>query len=149
MSKRASPSNAASSASSPAAARTSASASGESHAVSVDERAPRRVERPVQAEQVVLTARRADALGAADVDDPVAGNPVGGQLGRLEALAGERLHRVAPELLDEEAHRAAPSRTDAAARAASIGSREERTAASTMAPSRSTPIIRPSRSGWA
>src|SRR2546428_12265424 len=34
------------------------------------------------------------------VDDPIADDPVDRELGALETLAGERLHRIAPELGD-------------------------------------------------
>lgn len=117
--------------------------------MTVDERPTGGIERAVQAEEMVLTARRAYPLRAANVDDPVAGDTVCCQLGRLEALTRERLYGIPPELLDEEAHCDASIRTAAASRAATIGSHERSTAASTMPPSRRTPTIRPSRSGSA
>ena len=54
--------------------------------------------RPGRVRVVALTAGggQPDALGAPDVHDPVAGNPVVRQLRRLASLPGGPVHPVAP-----------------------------------------------------
>ena len=52
----------------------------------------------------MLATGRADTLGAADVDDPVAHDAATRELCTFERLAGEGLHRVTPKLADLKTH---------------------------------------------
>jgi hypothetical protein len=49
-------------------------------------------------EQSVSASSRERAAGVVDVDDAVAGDAVGGELGRSEGFGAEGLDRVAPDL---------------------------------------------------
>ena len=58
----------------------------------------------MQAEQSVVTPGGAHAFGSADVDDAISDDAVGGDLGDIEAFAGEGLDGVAPQGADGEGH---------------------------------------------
>ena len=102
----------------------------------------------METEEVVVASRRADAFGAANVHDAVAGDAVGGDLGGLEWFAAEGLDGVAPQGADGEGHVGIVSkRHRAAVRAAARGSSVSNTAHCTSAPSSRTPIAAGTQSG--
>ena len=70
----------------------------------IDQRATGSVQRALQTEQLVVTARCAPSLRAAHMHHAVARNAIRCQLSQADRLASERFHRIATQSCDRHAH---------------------------------------------